>query len=94
MAATIIFDFGDQSREQKSTIYVPPSAVGEGTNGRFVYVIERQSGNIGIAKKRVIVLGELNTLGFEVQSGLEEGEMVATAGLQVLLDGMKVRVSD
>ena len=90
MAATIIFDFGNQSIERESSIYIPPSAVGEGPDGRFVYVIERQSGDVGVARKRIIVVGELNTLGFEVQSGLDEGEIVATAGLQVLLDGMKV----
>ena len=91
MAATVFFDLGNQSDNQEVKIYVPPSAVGEGPDGRFVYVIEPQSSDVGVARKRDIAIGELNTLGFEVKSGLEEGEIVATAGLQVLLDGMKVR---
>ena len=92
MAATIVFDFGVSTQESESSITIPASAVGEGSDGRFVYVIERQSGDIGVVRKRVIEVGDLNALGFKVQSGLEEGEIIATAGLQVLLDGMKVRL--
>jgi multidrug efflux system membrane fusion protein len=92
MTATVTFSFGANEGNGEAKIYLPPSAVGEGPSGRFVYVIEAGIGNVGVTRKRVIELGELSNLGFEAKSGLKEGELIATAGLQVLLDGMKVRL--
>ena len=47
-----------------------------------------------LVKRKQVQIGGLLSSGFEVLSGLEEGQIVATAGLNSLLDGMKVRLSD
>ena len=66
-------------------------AVGEGVDGRFVFVLEEEGGNY-VAKRKNIEIGELFPEGFIVKSGLKEGDRVATAGLRSLLDGMTVKL--
>ncbi len=92
MTGTTVFYFEEIGEKGSPKIHVPPSAVGEDSSGRFVYVINPIDKNIGIARKRIIEIGSLSELGFDVVSGIQEGELVATAGLQVLLENMKVRL--
>lgn len=92
MAAEVTFDFGQDEANQKNSIIIPVKAVGEDTNGNFVFIIESEDGKVGIVKKQTITVGQLTTSGFEVISGLNEGERYATAGLQSLLDNQKVKL--
>jgi len=90
MAANVSFSFkGNTSNE---IIVVPVAAVGEDSEGRFVYLVEPDSADIGVVKKHHIQIGELTSEGFEVISGLSVNQKVATAGLQSLIDGQKVRI--
>ncbi len=88
MAATVKFNFsaGD---EAKQNIVIPAHAVGEDSNGRFVFVIEQING-MTIAKKQKVNIGELTAQGFVITSGLKTNQKVVTAGLQTLLDGQEV----
>ena len=88
MAANITFTFA--TTDNQEALIVPVSAVGEDSNGNFVYVIEKQNENVGLIKKQHFQIGELSPIGFEVISGLKPGQLVATAGLQTLLDGQTV----
>jgi len=88
MAANIIFTF--PKTDNQEVLIVPISAVGEDSKGNFVYLIEKQNESVGIIKKQHFTIGELSPVGFQVVSGLSSGQMVATAGLQTLLDGQKV----
>ncbi|OIQ27316.1 MAG: efflux transporter periplasmic adaptor subunit [Bacteroidetes bacterium MedPE-SWsnd-G2] len=91
MAANVTFDFGDNNDFEKFLV-VPAKAVGEDDKGQFVFVIEGE-GEIGKVKKTHIQLGNLSSDGFEVKSGLEKGQRIATAGLQTLLDGQEVKLN-
>ncbi|MDE5417163.1 efflux RND transporter periplasmic adaptor subunit [Ancylomarina sp. DW003] len=88
MAANITFNF--PKTDNQEVLIVPISAVGEDSKGNFVYLIEKQSEKIGLIKKQHFTIGELSPIGFEVVKGLKPGQIVATAGLQTLLDGQKV----
>ncbi len=90
MAANITFDFGEQKTTQKELV-IPANAVGEDSNGRFVFVIESK-GDYAKVKKQQITIGRLTSEGFEVTSGLLIGQKIATAGLQTLLDGQEVKL--
>jgi len=90
MAANIKFSFSSVST--KELIIVPVNAVGEDSKGRFVFLVESESEEIGVVKKQHIEIGELTKEGFEIVTGLSVGQKVATAGLQTLLDGQKVRI--
>lgn len=84
-SATFAFD----KKAAKESLLVPPSAVGEDEEGNFVYVIEENTDSYK-CKKQAVKVGQLNDVGFEVLTGLKNGDRVASAGLNVLRDGMEV----
>ncbi|UII78777.1 efflux RND transporter periplasmic adaptor subunit [Flagellimonas sp. CMM7] len=91
MAANVAFNFEEVKNTDNKILVVPTNAVGEDSNGRFVYLIEENSGE-AIIKKQPITIGDLDNEGFQVKSGLSYGQKIATAGLQTLLDGQKVKL--
>ena len=92
MAANVTFRFGNKSKDSKDELIIPIKAVGEDGDGNFVFVIESEDGKIGYVRKRKVTIGEISSDGFQITSGLSEGELIATAGLQTLLDGQKVKI--
>ncbi|MCL6272898.1 efflux RND transporter periplasmic adaptor subunit [Muricauda sp. 2012CJ35-5] len=90
MAANVMFNFDDEGSGAKSLV-VPTQAVGEDSQGRFVFLLESEGEKV-VVKKQHISIGELSLEGFEVTSGLTAGQNIATAGLQTLLDGQEVRL--
>lgn len=90
MAANVTFDLGSLKNDV-SVLVVPPIAVGEDGDGRFVFVLN-EKGEKTIVEKKYITVGSLSSEGFTVTSGLSAGDKIATAGLQTLLDGQEVRV--
>lgn len=88
MAATVHFQFGETQNGQQYLI-APVKSVGEGPNGNFVFKLEK-NGDLHTAKKQIVQIGDLMASGFEIKEGLQEGDLVATAGLKALLDGMQV----
>ncbi|MDH3709325.1 MAG: efflux RND transporter periplasmic adaptor subunit [Cyclobacteriaceae bacterium] len=92
MSADVTFNF--QGAQIEEVLMVTPSAVGEDQNGNFVYVLEPSEETSYKVRKTLVTVGNLTVDGFEVQSGLQENDLVATAGLQSLLDGMTVSLFD
>lgn len=93
MAVSITFNFNDDSITD-NTLIIPVKAVGEDANGNFVFIVSSEDGKTGTVKKKTIEIGTLTSIGFEVKSGLDAGDKIATAGLQTLLDGQKVKLND
>ncbi|WP_106795058.1 efflux RND transporter periplasmic adaptor subunit [Aquimarina sp. Aq78] len=92
MTANVTFNFVDTQTKNDTALVIPVKSVGEDGDGNFVFLIESEDGTTGIAKKHRIEIGELTTGGFKIKSGLTEGQKIATAGLQTLLDGQKVKL--
>lgn len=92
MTANVTFNFGDTQTTTDTTLVIPVKSIGEDGKGNFVFLIESEDEVTGIVKKHRIELGELTTEGFTIKSGLVEGQKIATAGLQTLLDGQKVKL--
>ena len=92
MAANVTFDFGTQASKEDEVLVVPTSAVGEDSNGRFVFLIKEEEGGPVVIKQKVEI-GSLSSQGFEITSGLSFGQKIATAGLQTLLDGQKITLN-
>jgi len=80
------------SGSEQETIRVPTVAVGEEDDENFVYVVQLVHGDTATVHKRIVNVGELTGEGFEITQGLEDGEMVVTAGLSKLTEGLKVRL--
>ncbi len=91
MAADVHFSFKGSNED---ALFLPTDAVGKAAGKNFVFVLEKQDETIGVARKRDVTIGELTTSGFLIVDGLQEGELVATSGLQMLLDGMSVKLVD
>ena len=92
MVANATFTFGSDKDFDSDLLIVPVKSVGEDGDGTYVFVIESEDGKVGIVKKQKITLGELTNEGFIIKSGLVEGQKIATAGLQTLLNGQKVKL--
>ena len=90
MASNVIFDLGSTAKDQPSYLVSPVQAIGEDENGNFAFVLEKADSAAYVARKQKVEVGALLPDGFVVKEGLKEGDMVATAGLKSLLDGMKV----
>jgi RND family efflux transporter MFP subunit len=92
MAASVTFRFSDSQGSDEARILLPSDAVGQDSNGNFVFVISPTDEHQGVVQRRTVQIGPLTPLGFTVEDGLKEGELVATSGLQVLLDEMPVKL--
>lgn len=90
MAGEVEFRFGASG--PSDPLVVPVEAVAEGAEGTYVFVIGAIDDGLGVVERRPVRIGELLTDGFVVEEGLAERELVATAGLGFLLNGMEVRL--
>ncbi|MFV0531625.1 MAG: efflux RND transporter periplasmic adaptor subunit [Flavobacteriales bacterium] len=92
MPADVTFEFTD-NLSAKSAIVVPPGAVGEDDQGNYVYLLNKTDEKNKVIVKRIpIKVGSLTDKGFEVKEGLQAGQIVAAAGLNVLRDGIVVKL--
>lgn len=91
MAANVTFDFGNQGN---NTLVIPAKSVGEDSRGRFVFLVVEQGNQKGKVQKQHIEIGGFTSAGFEVLAGLSEGQKIATAGLQTLIDGQEVLLTN
>ncbi|MEM9260368.1 MAG: efflux RND transporter periplasmic adaptor subunit [Bacteroidota bacterium] len=88
MAATVTFK---AKANDKATLACPVKALGKDTESTFVYLLEKE-GEAYRVRRNPVEVGDLLPDGFAVKSGLQEGQLVATAGLKSLLDGMQVQL--
>lgn len=97
MIAEVAFRFAGPA----GRLLVPPVAVGEDRQGRFVFVVETsaetgsggETGR-GVVRRRAVEVGELTADGLEITAGLSPGERIATAGVRRLEDGLEVRLQE
>ncbi|MCG8308091.1 MAG: efflux RND transporter periplasmic adaptor subunit [Cytophagales bacterium] len=91
MAASVKFKISTENISNPDLLLVPSQAVGEDELGNFVFALEASDDHY-LATRRSVTVGQLTSGGFEILEGLDEGELVATAGLQTLLDSMRVQL--
>jgi len=73
---------------------VPVSAVAEDGAGRYVYiVILDDTGHSGKIKRATVEVGNIVSSGIEIDSGINVGDKVVTAGVSVIRDGLEVLVN-
>ncbi|MCG8458784.1 MAG: efflux RND transporter periplasmic adaptor subunit [Holophagales bacterium] len=99
LAAEVRFDLAVP--EEAQMVLVPPSAVvREPGKGTFVFLaqpkgggsVETPLGTLATVVRRTVELGELTAYGLEVESGLEVGDRVITAGTSMIYEGLEVRL--
>lgn len=92
MAAEVAFLF--ESKDEKERYIVPSHAVTEDREGRFVWIVEPISDEpgYGTVHRRSVAVGDLTTEGLEIFEGLSDGDLVVTAGMSRLTQGLKVKI--
>ena len=91
LAAEVTFFFANKT-EGPLRIYLPPVAVGQDSEGRFIFVLESgDSQGESLVRRRPVKIGELTSLGLEIVNGVNVGERVVTAGVSVIRDGLRVK---
>jgi RND family efflux transporter MFP subunit len=91
MAAEAVFKLGDTGGKER--FLVPPVAVGQDRKGRYVFIAapsDREG--LAVVKRRAVEVGELTSRGLEVTRGLRDGELLITAGVSQIRDGLKVKL--
>ena len=91
MPANVTFSFKLQD-ELANRIIVPTTSIGEDPKGRFVFLLEKTSENQAVVRRQDVQIGKMRNEGFEIISGLNDGDIIAAAGLNILLDGDAVRM--
>lgn len=89
MASSVEFGFGNE----ESLFLVPSHAVLQDRLGkRFVYVINAAEENKAVVHKRVVTTGHLKENSIEVLTGLVDADLVITAGMSKMSEGMIVKM--
>jgi RND family efflux transporter MFP subunit len=70
-------------------VAVPASALTEGNGGPAVWVVDRHSETVSL---RAVDVTRYDPASVVISRGLEKGDLVVTAGVQVLRPGQKVRL--
>jgi len=74
---------------ETATYYLPPVAVvGEPDGTHSIWVVNTDESTV---TKKKVVIGQLTTMGIEIQKGVAPGDTVVTRGVHKLKDGLKVR---
>ncbi len=93
MAADVTFRLVDENASER--LLVPPVAVGEDRHGRYVFVVRQlDDGTARVERRGVTVAASGGVGGIEIVDGLEAGELIVTAGLRRMSEGMRVRPVD
>lgn len=91
MPADVTFYFG--SVTDQSILVAPLKAIFSGVDGNYVYKLEPDSAaETYVARKQKVALGTITKDGYIVREGLQEGDLLAVAGLRSFYEGRKVKL--
>ena len=96
MTATVVADNVPtvDENEDKNEIIIPSHAVLEDNKGRFVYIAEPEisSPMTGVIHRRNVTTSRLTNNGLIITSGINPDDLVITAGMSKMQEGMRVRL--
>ena len=90
MAADVTFLFAPEGNGPKYAL--PLSAVGEDRSGRYVFKLDDVADGLGVVRRSPVEVGEIVSDGVEIRGGVSPGDLVITAGVSRIYDGLQVRV--
>ncbi len=93
MAAEVNFVVGVSEEKTKNRIVAPLKAIASGTDGKYVFrLVPDKDDGVYVVEKASVELGAIIKDGYTIKKGLNEGDLVAVAGLRSLYDGRKVKL--
>jgi membrane fusion protein, multidrug efflux system len=75
--------------EKAAPMVVPLTALTQGDGGTVAFVVDAVN---KVVRKSVVDVGGVSEHGVEIIAGVQAGDMVVSAGVQFLRDGMRVRL--
>jgi RND family efflux transporter MFP subunit len=75
-----------------NAITIPVNVVQSDASGKYVFILENE-GDKQIARRRTVILGQVQSERIEIKSGLTEGVKLISAGFQGLYDGQEVSIA-
>lgn len=75
--------------EAKGVVVVPVNIVQTDDKGKYVFVMEKE-GDKMVARKKMVLVGQVYDSKIEIKSGLTGGEKIITQGYQTVYDGQAV----
>ena len=74
-------------------LLIPDSAVFEDNDGNsYVFLLKVKSNHTAVVHKKLVVLGMLTDSGYEVKSGLKNGDRIVSAGISSMKEGLEVHL--
>ena len=92
MSADVTFVFASEHEGPKYSL--PVSAVGEDREGRFVFMLQSEGDGLGTVHRTPVEVGEILADGIGIVAGVKPGDLVVTAGVSRIYDGLQVRVPE
>ncbi len=80
--------------DEKKKFFLPSNSVLKDSNGNYVFIVESLDDGKGVIKKTPVEIGEITSQGIEVFSGVSSGQILVTAGVSKISDGMIVKYKD
>ena len=72
-------------------IFLPSKVVLEDSSGNYVFTINDNNDGTATVQKTAIDAGDISEMGIEVLSGVTVGDLVVTAGMSKISEGMQVK---
>jgi len=85
---------GQRSSSQaniKPQFYLPAKTVLKDSRGHYIFSVVRTADGVGEIKRRAVTIGNITPLGIEIVSGIKQDDVVLTAGMSKVTDGMAVK---
>lgn len=93
MAAGVSFVFeNEKAGNNKEILLVPAKAIKESGGQTFAYVLTPTENDNYTTTQKKVTVGKLVKQGFIIKEGIKESDLVATAGLKFLSEGMTVKL--
>ena len=94
MAANISCQF-EATDERERFIVLSHTVLEDLESGnRYVFIVEPIPEELGFGtiRKKEVTIGEITSEGIEIFNGLVDGDLLVTAGVSRVSDGMKVKI--
>ena len=73
-----------------SAVVIPVNTVQSDENSKYVYLLTKLSNGKSVAKKQLVIIGEVYGNNVEIKSGLKAGDQLITEGYQNIYDGQLI----
>jgi len=91
MTAVVSAQINEPDADEPS-FHLPANIVLKDNENNYVFVVKKESEGKGKVSKRIVTIGDITALGIEIYSGLIQGDVVITAGMTKISDGMMVKL--